>query len=121
MMEQSRRLEILECLRSTNCHCGSPKKSMQSHCSNCYFKLPKELRSSLYQPFGSGYEEAFEKSLKVLAGKFVLGSMKCGDGYAKAVWPSWKCTRCNTEFFNDGSYPGKCPSCLTNGGAAMDP
>lgn len=40
-------------------------------CSKCYFKLPIPLRSSLYQPFGSGYEEAYEKSLTHLRKAFI--------------------------------------------------
>ncbi len=66
MMDALRRFEILDSFKSTTCQCGAIKKARQSHCSKCYFILPKELRSSLYQPFGSGYEEAFEKSLKTL-------------------------------------------------------
>ena len=66
MIQPSRRLEILASLRSMTCNCGATKRPMQSHCSRCYFKLPKVLRSSLYQPFGSGYEEAFEKSRQTL-------------------------------------------------------
>ena len=112
MTEANRRLEILESLKSTTCNCGATKKAMQSHCSKCYFKLDKVLRASLYQPFGSGYEEAFERSLKLLAKDsltqlFVNGEMRCGDGSS----PSWQCMRCNREFCNDGSYPEKCPTC----------
>jgi len=64
-----RRLEILDSLRSVKCEgCGGKKKTAQSHCSKCYFKLSATLRSALYQRFGDGYEEAFEQSLLVLEG-----------------------------------------------------
>jgi uncharacterized paraquat-inducible protein A len=63
-----RRLEILRSLQSTKCEaCGSSKKAMKSHCSRCYFKLPKRLQRNLYLGFGVGYEEAFEISLTFLA------------------------------------------------------
>ncbi len=81
--------------------------------SKCYFKLDTVLRASLYQPFGSGYEEAYERSLKVLQPPlFVMGKMTCGDGLVGNRWPSWRCTKCNAEFCNDGSTPTECPRCV---------
>jgi hypothetical protein len=63
-----RRREILNSLSSTTCEgCGRAKDQGKSHCRSCYFKLPKDLRSRLYNGFGRGYEEAFEESLKKLA------------------------------------------------------
>ena len=63
-----RRKQILNSLSSTHCEgCGSAKDRSKSHCRTCYFKLPKDLRSRLYNSFGRGYEEVFEESLNVLA------------------------------------------------------
>lgn len=46
---------------------GGKKTSRMSHCSRCYFKLPVQLRRDLYKLVGDGYEEAYAKSLELLA------------------------------------------------------
>lgn len=46
--------------------CGDKKQRRKSHCRACYFALPPELRSALYQKFGEGYEEAFRESIDYL-------------------------------------------------------
>ena len=66
-LTMERRLEILRSLGSPDCGgCGGKKKAKMSHCRNCYFALPSTLRKALYQPFGGGYEEAYEESLSYL-------------------------------------------------------
>lgn len=63
-----RRREILQSLGSNVCGaCGSGKSPRMSHCRNCYYSLPREMRSALYKPFGKGYEEAYEASLEYLS------------------------------------------------------
>jgi predicted amidophosphoribosyltransferase len=59
--------EILSSLTGTVCaNCRSKKKSRMSHCGNCYYALPREMRRALYRRFGAGYEEAFRESLVYL-------------------------------------------------------
>jgi hypothetical protein len=75
-MSFERREQILHSLSSTHCEgCGNAKNQGKSHCRTCYYKLPKDLRTRLYNGFGKGYEEAFEESLAVLAKKGI-GTMK---------------------------------------------
>lgn len=52
-----------ESLRSRRCRCGSSKYPGRAFCSSCYFALPRPLRSELYSPLGSGYEEAHAKAI----------------------------------------------------------
>jgi hypothetical protein len=67
IVSPERRLEIFQSLRSFNCDgCGCPKKTMQSLCGKCYYKLPKTLQSNLYRKFGDGYEAAFEQALEFI-------------------------------------------------------
>lgn len=67
---QERRREILESLGSTVCGaCGGVKREKMSHCTSCYYALPQFMRKALYKRFGEGYEEAYEDSLKYLAGQ----------------------------------------------------
>lgn len=49
------------------CICGDPKKASMSHCRNCYYSLPGELRNQLYRKFRNGYEAAYIESVTVLA------------------------------------------------------
>jgi hypothetical protein len=59
---------ILEDFLGTECSgCGGTKRSKQSHCGKCYYRLPKAMRLDLYKRFGEGYEAAFELSQKWLA------------------------------------------------------
>jgi hypothetical protein len=65
------RKSILEDFLGTECvACGAEKKSKMSHCSKCFWKLPKAMRDKLYKRFGEGYEEAFDESTKWLANKY---------------------------------------------------
>jgi hypothetical protein len=67
-LTRERRLEILESLGSTECAgCKGPKPRKRSHCRTCYYAPPQYMRQALYRGFGSGYEEAFEESLRYLA------------------------------------------------------
>lgn len=64
---RDRRFEILRSLGSTECGgCGKEKKPKMSHCRKCYYALSPTMRQSLYRQFGSGYEEAYEASLRYL-------------------------------------------------------
>lgn len=58
--------EILNILQSDKCHCGKSKKPRMSHCTNCYYKLPPQMRNDLYKPFFGGYQEAFRESINYL-------------------------------------------------------
>jgi hypothetical protein len=65
-----RRLEILHSLGSSVCAaCNESKQPRRSHCRRCYYALPAQMRHALYQGFGHGYEEAFEKSLAFLSAR----------------------------------------------------
>ena len=57
---------LLKNLVSENCRCGAEKKSEQSFCGECYFKLSLTDRKALYRKLNSGYQEAYRKALKVL-------------------------------------------------------
>jgi hypothetical protein len=66
-ISHERRFEILRGLDSTTCEvCGKTKRRWMSHCRSCYYRLPPKMRSALYRPYGEGYEEAFEDSLRYL-------------------------------------------------------
>ncbi len=43
--------------------CAGEKKCRQTFCSACYYKLPEELRRSLYAQVGQGYERAVESAM----------------------------------------------------------
>ena len=74
-----KRKSILEDFLGTECSgCGGVKVSKRSHCSKCYYRLPKQMQSDLYKRFGEGYEQAFAASQKYLADKFPR-SAKTGD------------------------------------------
>lgn len=64
----SERKTILEDFLGTECSgCGGAKNPKMSHCSRCYYKLPKTMQKDLYKRFGEGYEEAFAASRAYLA------------------------------------------------------
>ena len=47
------------------CACGSPKRRHMSHCSRCYFRLPKPMRSALYDTHDD-YIAPYNASLEYL-------------------------------------------------------
>jgi hypothetical protein len=54
-------------LSGTTCRgCDGAKARRMSHCRRCYMELPKDLRRQLYNRVGSGYEEAYTESVKIL-------------------------------------------------------
>ncbi len=62
--------QALSDLRGKICRgCGQVKKAWKSHCSTCYYQLPRGLQRGLYQEILSGYLEAYIKSLEYLKAK----------------------------------------------------
>lgn len=54
-------MSIMRDFLSTVCSiCTGQKQKNQSFCRNCFYRLPEEMRRSLYKRFGMGYEQAFE-------------------------------------------------------------
>jgi hypothetical protein len=54
-------------LGGTHCYgCDGTKNKRMSHCRRCYFNLTRGMRARLYNLVGSGYEEAYEESVKIL-------------------------------------------------------
>lgn len=52
--------ELIRSLASEVCPaCARRKKSRQTFCGKCYFRLTPDLRSALYRLIGAGYEQAF--------------------------------------------------------------
>lgn len=64
--------EILTVFKAEVCACGKQKKPRMSHCRDCYYALPLEMRQALYSRFSEGYEEAYEASITYLKGKRVI-------------------------------------------------
>lgn len=60
--------ELTEELRGAVCRCGAAKKTRQSLCKVCYYRLPHAMRKALYQPVGSGYRQAYEDAAGYLDG-----------------------------------------------------
>lgn len=58
--------ELVAELIGNACRCGKQKKSGQSFCAECYFKLPKDRRYALYRRLGEGYAEAFQDACELL-------------------------------------------------------
>lgn len=59
-------LFYIDMLKSEECICGRPKKSMHTFCYRCYKALPAEMQKDLYLPMGDNYEEAVDKACKYL-------------------------------------------------------
>lgn len=58
---------LIRSLQSQTCPaCGRGKKPRHTFCFACYGKLPYTLKHRLYDPVGSGYEEAVTEALKYL-------------------------------------------------------
>ena len=52
--------EIFSAFEGTKCEgCGGTKRRHHAFCSWCYRELPKALQNSLWQRFGSGFEQAY--------------------------------------------------------------
>ena len=58
--------EMLAELQGTKCRCGREKTVGQSFCFPCYMRLPRYLRTALYQKIGHGYEISYESACKLL-------------------------------------------------------
>lgn len=56
-------------LKGTQCRCGKRKRARQTFCSDCYYRLPRNLRGALYQLVGQGYEAAYQAAVDYLEGK----------------------------------------------------
>lgn len=59
-------LDLIDELLGNQCRCGSKKKTRQTFCRACYFKLPGRVRASLYNRVGEGYEEAYANAVEFL-------------------------------------------------------
>lgn len=58
--------DIIAELQGTVCRCGRHKRSGETFCSRCYFRLPPPLRSPLYRRVGDGYDEAYSAAVAYL-------------------------------------------------------
>lgn len=65
-MKPSDKKFYLEQFKSEECLCGRTKKPRFSFCYRCYKALPGDMQKDLYQPFGNGYEEAFDEACQFL-------------------------------------------------------
>lgn len=65
-LSRSEEQDYLDELYGRQCFCGSRKKSSQTFCSNCYFRLPNDMRKALYRRFGHGYESAVDRAKEYL-------------------------------------------------------
>lgn len=64
--EEGRRFYI-QTLTSNGCRCGRTKQRGRALCAICFFKLPNDIKTSLYKPLGEGFEEAYEEALSFLS------------------------------------------------------
>ncbi|MCA9270504.1 MAG: hypothetical protein KDA41_18610 [Planctomycetales bacterium] len=62
----AKQIELLDELVGTTCRCGAAKKTRQTFCRRCWYRLPLPLRGRLYSRFGSGYEEAYAEAVELL-------------------------------------------------------
>ena len=67
--DTERTRQLVEELRGTSCTCGMPKKTHQTFCRACYYTLPQNVRSALYDLVGEGYEESYDAALRLLVAK----------------------------------------------------
>ncbi|MBI3654141.1 MAG: hypothetical protein HY231_24175 [Acidobacteria bacterium] len=58
--QNSLRGQAIEELQSNQCVCGERKKSGNSFCHLCYFRLPPKMRQALYRTFSDGYAEDYD-------------------------------------------------------------
>lgn len=65
--EKDRLLTAVRDLAGEECAgCGGRKQKKHSFCRRCYYKLPVNLRRSLYTPIGGGYEDVYESAKELL-------------------------------------------------------
>ncbi len=57
-------------LASEECACGRPQRERFSFCVRCYNALPTEMKKTLWQRVGQGYEQAYETCHKWLTENF---------------------------------------------------
>jgi hypothetical protein len=62
------RLYYLGVLYSETCQCEREKREGNAFCFKCYIRLPRYLRTALYQPIGNGFEQAYDDSCRQLNG-----------------------------------------------------
>ena len=53
-------------LRSPRCLCGGKKREEHSFCNRCYYKLPDDVRASLYASFRDGYAKNYAAAKEFL-------------------------------------------------------
>jgi transglutaminase/protease-like cytokinesis protein 3 len=66
MAEETEVRRLVTELHGNRCRCGAPKKSGDTFCWGCYFKLSPAMRVSLYRSICNGYEEAYSLACRVL-------------------------------------------------------
>jgi hypothetical protein len=59
------RLAVHE-LGTVQCRCARPKQPCQTFCRACYYSLAPEMRRSLYDKIGQGYEAAYVAAVNML-------------------------------------------------------
>jgi hypothetical protein len=56
--------EIWDAFTGIQCAgCGGVKRKFSGFCVPCYRQLPKALQNTLWQKFGSGFEQAYQACL----------------------------------------------------------
>lgn len=59
---------LIDELIGTKCRCGNTKRTRNTFCGRCYFRLPMQLRNDLYKGVGNGYEQAYAAAISILQG-----------------------------------------------------
>ena len=57
---------ILDQFKGEECQCGRAKKPNHAFCYHCYTSLPRHMQQDLWQPFGRGFEAAYEEAVQWL-------------------------------------------------------
>ena len=60
--------DLLRELRGTTCRCGAAKRTRETFCRDCYYRLSPPQRRALYRLVGEGYEEAYAAAVAKLEG-----------------------------------------------------
>jgi hypothetical protein len=58
--------EYLTDLIGTQCQCGQSKKPKVSFCETCFYKLPFDLKESIYRDKGKGYDKFYNDAVEFL-------------------------------------------------------